>query len=30
LFLVIALTLLFTGAGRYSVDAALRDRTHYG
>jgi putative oxidoreductase len=30
LFLLIALTLLFTGAGRYSVDAALRDRTHYG
>ncbi|CAN5868534.1 DoxX family protein [soil metagenome] len=30
LFLVIALTLLFTGAGRYSVDAALRDRPHYG
>lgn len=27
-FLVIALTLLFTGAGRYSVDAALRGRTH--
>ncbi len=29
LFLVIALTLLFTGAGRYSVDAAVRDRTSY-
>ena len=29
LFLVIALTLLFTGAGRYSVDAALRGRPRY-